>query len=122
MGKYLSISAKLTWNKEEKKKLEEVSNIVPYEVARNLLDVTFSHIPKDTGKMRKTSMSAGVRGSNGDYYIGSYTSYAMRVWLMPSTTNWSEPGTYGKWYERVWTSKGDMMLQNSLKRNGYYDK
>ena len=119
MSKYLSVSAKLTWNNSEKKKLEEVSNIVPYEVARQTLDLTYSHIPKDTGKMRQTSMSAGVRGSNGNYYIGSYTGYAMDVWLKPKGTHWSEPDTFAKWYEVIWKSKGDMILKNALKRNGY---
>ena len=118
----MATKVKVNWYPGAQKQILKSCNMITYGIARQTLDLTYSHIPKDTGKMRQTSMSAGVRGSNGDYYIGSYTSYAMDVWLMPSTTHWSEPDTYGKWYERVWSSKGDMMLQNALKRNGYNDK
>ena len=55
--------------------------------------------------MRQTSMAAGVRGSNGDYYIGSYTDYAKYVWVMPNTTNWTEPGTFGPWYQEIYTKQ-----------------
>lgn len=72
---------------------------VMYTIARITLDTTYQHIPlsnnKNAGKLRQTSMDAGVRGSNGDYYIGSYTDYAKYVWDMGDGTKWSTPGTFG---------------------------
>ena len=97
----LATSIDFNWMPGAQKKILNAGNVITYAVARQTLDRTFPHIPKLTGKMRKTSMAAGVRGQNGDHYIGSYTKYAKYVWVKPKSTNWSEPNTFGKWYEEI---------------------
>lgn len=107
----------VNWNDKNRKKLLNQGNIVTYAVARRVLDISLPNIPLKTGKMRSTSMSAGVRGSNGNYYIGSYTNYAKYVWVMPKSTHWSEPNTFGKWYETNWKKKGKSIVENVIKEN-----
>lgn len=111
------------WNPGAKEKLlnEYPDNII-YQVARMTLDMSYETIPlskrKNAGKLRQTSTSAGVRGSDKNYYIGSYTDYAKYVWEMPNeSTNWSTPGTQSEWYKRVWDKKGQNILNTVLERN-----
>lgn len=111
------LETEVQWNTTNKVRLLNQGNKVTYTVARKVLDISFSNIPKKTGEMRKTSTSAGVRGSKGDYYIGSYTNYAKYVWVMPKSTNWSEPNTFGKWYEENWKKKGLSIIESSIKEN-----
>lgn len=106
-----------SWNKATREFLETVSDKVAYAVARQILDRAYTGIPKDTGEMRQTSTAAGVRGSNANYYVGSYTSYAKEVWNYPDNTNWSEPGTNNKWYERTWKKSGKNILKVSVERS-----
>ena len=104
------------WYAKAKKELEERPNLITYAIARQTLDLSFPHIPKDRGIMRQTSTSAGVRGTDGNYYIGSYTKYALKVWKMPDNTNWSEPNTFGRWYEKIWKRLGDNITKNIVER------
>jgi hypothetical protein len=67
--------------------------------------------------MRRSSITAGVKGSNANYYIGSYTSYASHVWNFPDDTHWTTPGTNNRWYERVWKEKGALIQKNAVERN-----
>lgn len=110
------MECKVIWNLKAKKELLEAPNKITYAVARQTLDRAYTTIPKDNGRMRRTSTAAGVRGTDGNYYIGSYTSYASKVWKMPSSTNWSEPGTNNKWYERTWKKYGKTIQQNVVER------
>ena len=112
----LATSIDFNWTPGAQKKILNAGNVITYAVARQTLDITFSHIPKLTGKMRKTSMAAGVRGQNGDYYIGSYTNYAKYVWIKPKSTNWSEPNTFGKWYEEIWKKQGKSIVDSCVGR------
>lgn len=112
----LSTSINFSWNPGAQKKILNNGNLITYAVARQTLDKTLPFIPLKTGTMRKTSINAGVRGSNGDYYIGSYTKYAKNVWIMPKNTHWSEPGTRGKWYEYVWKTQGKNIVANCVGR------
>lgn len=115
MGK-ISCDIDFQWESGVQKTILDRGNLITYAVARQTLDITYPHIPKDTGKMRKTSMAAGVRGFDGDYYIGSYTKYAAKVWVMPKTTNWSEPNTFGKWYQEIWKKQGKSIIENCVRR------
>lgn len=108
---------KIKWYPGTQQKLLNAPNVITYTIARQTLDRTYPHIPKDTGKMRATSMSAGVRGSFGKYHIGSYTRYAKRVWFLPKTTNWSEPGSFGKWYQEIWKKQKKNIIASSVERN-----
>ena len=112
----LATSIDFNWTPGAQKKILNAGNVITYAVARQTLDITFPHIPKLTGKMRKTSMAAGVRGQNGDYYIGSYTNYAKYVWIKPKSTNWSEPNTFGKWYEEIWKKQGKSIVDSCVGR------
>ena len=112
----LATSIDFNWTPGAQKKILNAGNVITYATARQTLDITFPHIPKLTGKMRKTSMAAGVRGQNGNYYIGSYTNYAKYVWVKPKSTNWSEPNTFGKWYEEIWKKQGKSIVDNCVGR------
>ena len=112
----LATSIDFNWTPGAQKKILNAGNVITYATARQTLDITFPHIPKLTGKMRKTSMAAGVRGQNGDYYIGSYTNYAKYVWIKPKSTNWSEPNTFGKWYEEIWKKQGKSIVDSCVGR------
>ena len=112
----LATSIDFNWTPGAQKKILNAGNVITYATARQTLDITFPHIPKLTGKMRKTSMAAGVRGQNGNYYIGSYTDYAKYVWIKPKSTNWSEPNTFGKWYEEIWKKQGKSIVDSCVGR------
>lgn len=88
-----------------------------FAIASDTLKASETTIPMRTGKMRKSSMTAGVKGSNMNYYIGSYTSYASSVWNFPDNTNWTTPGTNNRWFERVWKEKGALIQKNAIERN-----
>ena len=115
-----NVSVDAKWYSGKKNELLQYSDKVAYSVARQTLDFTYSHIPLsnmiNAGKLRQSSTSAGVRGSNKNYYIGSYTNYAKYVWNMGSNTNWSTPGTFGKWYATIWQRQGKNILANVLER------
>jgi hypothetical protein len=110
-------NVKVNWYPGKKKEVLDASDKIMYSIARQTLDKSLVHIPFKSGKMRQTSMSAGVRGSNKNYYIGSYTNYAKYVWFMPSTTNWSEPGTFGKWYQKIYTRQKKNIVGIAIKEN-----
>lgn len=118
---YASVSTSVKWYPGKKQEVLEVSDKIAYSVARMTLDLSYTHIPlatyKNAGKLRQTSTSAGVRGGQGNYYIGSYTDYAKYVWKMGTGTNWSTPGTNGKWYEEVWKKQRQTIVNTAIERN-----
>ena len=104
-------------NEKTMQGLKRIPDVALYTIAREVLDMSLTTIPKETGKMRFSSMSAGVRGSHGDYYIGSYTDYASYVWNMnDNATNWSEPGTHSQWYIRTIKEKGTVIVNDAVNR------
>ena len=111
-------SVKAKWYPGFEQKLKAQPNKVMYAIASITLDMTYPTIPLsngvNAGKLRQTSKSAGVRGSNGNYHIGSYTDYAMYVYNRPDNTNWTTPGTIPDWYVRMWNKKGDIILNTAL--------
>lgn len=117
----MEVISKFQWEPGAQKKISEQPDKVCYTIARITLDLTEPHIPLSNkiyaGNLRRTSMSAGVRGTNKDYYIGSYTDYASYVWDMGSGTRWSTPGTFGKWYEQIFKSKYNTIVNNAIERN-----
>ena len=104
-------------NQDTVEGLKRVPNIALYTIAREVLDMSYNIIPRDSGDMRTSSMNGSVRGGNGDYYIGSYTDYASHVWnLNDSTTNWTEPGTHSQWFLRTIKEKGTVIVDDALTR------
>lgn len=112
----ISTEIDFRWVPGAKKKILNTGNLITYAVARQTLDISYTSIPKKTGKMRKTSTRAGVRGSSGNYYIGSYTKYAKYVWVMPKNSKWTEPNTFSKWYEVIWKKRGKNIVLNCIGR------
>lgn len=119
-----NVDFKVNWNANAQRKLEEYPDKVVYTVARITLDKAYPTIPLsnmvNAGKLRQSSASAGVRGSNGNYYVGSYTNYAMAVYTMEERfpkVNWTTPGTTGKWYQKLWDKQGNAILQTAIERN-----
>lgn len=93
------------WNTKVKNGLNRIPNDILYTMARQTLDRSYNLIPRSNlvnhaGTLRRASISGGVRGGNGDYYIGSYTSYASSVWKM-TNVHWTTPGTNNKWFART---------------------
>ena len=108
----MSVSVEVRLNPNLERTLTQVSDKMIYAIAKETLTQSESVIPLRTGKMRRSSIQAGVKGSNKDYYIGSYTKYASRVWNFPDNTNWTTPGTNNRWYERVCKEKGGVCNGN----------
>lgn len=121
MANIASVTTKVEWEPGAREQIKNMPDKVVYAIARITLDTAYTHIPlsnqKNAGKLRQTSMDAGVRGSNGDYYIGSYTNYAKCVWDMGDGTNWTTPGTFGKWYEQIFSQYYNKIVNTALERN-----
>lgn len=106
-------------NQDTKEQLKTMPDKVIRLVAQEVLDRSYSLIPKDTKQMALSSKSKGVTGANGNYYIGSYTKYAHSVWNMdPETTNWTEPGTTSKWYLVGWKKYRTAIMTDAVNREG----
>lgn len=105
----MNYSVEVQLNKKTENGLKRLPGKVMYEMARITLDMSERHIPKSAlvrhaGTLQRASMSNGVRGQDGDYYLMSSTNYANRVWNLPdNSTNWTTPGTHSKWWD--WTLK-----------------
>lgn len=107
----IKLDPKLEYN------LTQREDKIIFAIAKDTLKASETTIPMRTGNMRRKSIQAGVKGSNKDYYIGSYTNYASAVWNFPDDTKWTTPGTNNKWFERVWRSKGELIQKNAVERN-----
>lgn len=107
-------------NKETERKLLGLPDKVLYKVARITLDFTNPHIPMSRGKrtsgqLRRSTMVYGVRGGNGDYTIGSVTSYAKYVYNMDdATTHWTTDKTYSHWFHRTFKEKQQLIIKNAI--------
>ena len=105
----MNYSVEVQLNKKTENGLKRLPGKVMYEMARKTLDLSEIHIPKSAlvrhaGTLRKATMSNGVRGQDGDYYLTASTNYANRVWNLPDQgTHWTTPGTHSKWWD--WTLK-----------------
>lgn len=113
----MEVSVQVVPNPKTMAGLKVLPDRVMYQIARETLDMSQPIIPLGaTHKLRGTSMAMGVRGSSGNYYIGSYTSYASAVWDMPDSTNWTTPGTNNKWYTRTLKKHGKSITENAINR------
>lgn len=116
----MDVLCEFEWNRKTKKGLEVLPDNILYSIAKQTLDISYPSIPMSNlvnhaGTLRRASMSGGVKGGNGDYYIGSYTKYASIVWNRDdTTTNWTTPGTHSQWYARTLQKKGQIILDNAI--------
>lgn len=110
----MKVSVEFDINRNTMNALKNIPNVIMYKVARQTLDLSYPIIPKDTHKMARTSNAMGVRGSSGNYYIGSYTNYASNVWNMSENTNWTTPNTNNKWFTRALKQHGKTILDNAI--------
>lgn len=118
----MDVSCQLKWNPKVYKGLKKIPDDILYEIALETLDRSYSTLipmskeKNHSGTLRRSSKSGGVRGGNGDYWIGSYTKYAKYVWNMEGV-HWTTPGTNNKWYARTLKRHGQTIIQNSINKN-----
>ena len=114
----MQVSYQVKWDNKVKNGLNEIPNDILYMIAKLTLAFSVATIPKDTNKLRATSVSGGVRSCPGGFYIGSFTDYASNVWKMnDSTTNWATPGTHSQWYARTLKEKGKVIIDNAINQS-----
>lgn len=117
----MDVQIELRWSPKAKIGLKNIPNDILYTIAKQTLDMSVPMIPmskiKDhAGTLRRSSISGGVRGGKGDYYIGSYTKYAKHVWNMENV-NWTTPGTNNKWYARTLKKHSSTIINNSINQS-----
>ncbi len=113
-----SVNVELIWDKGAKEKItHDIPDKIIHDIARISLDMTMPSIPERTGEMRRTTLARGVQGSNMHYKIGSYTDYAAYVYVMPSKTNWTTPGTQSYWFREVIQKNINNIMQQAVERN-----
>ena len=113
----ISSNVEVVFNKKVMNGLTIIPDSILYLCAKQTLDLSRPIIPKDTGKMRTSTASGGVRGGNGNYYIGSYTGYASKVWNYPDRTNWTTPGTNNKWFARTLKRYNSVIVNNAINQS-----
>lgn len=119
----MQVTYEVKWNDKTKRGLNNIPNDILYAIAKQTLDYSVPMIPQSkkvghAGTLRRASISGGVRGGNGDYYIGSYVNYASRVWRMnDSTTNWTTPGTHSQWFARTLKQYGKIIADNAINQS-----
>jgi hypothetical protein len=117
----MEVNYEFQWNPKVKSGLNRIPDDILYEMARQTLDRSYPLIPKSNiknhaGTLRRSSISGGVRGSSGDYYIGSYTAYASSVWKM-TNVNWTTPGTHNKWFARTLDRYGKTIIDSAIDKS-----
>lgn len=117
----MDVSVQLKWNPKVQNGLKVIPDDILFSIAKQTLDMSVPMIPMSNikghaGTLRRSSQSGGVRGGNGDYYIGSYTKYAKRVWNMENV-NWTTPGTNNKWYSRALKKHQKVIVSNAINQN-----
>ena len=115
----MDVSVEFKWNPKVQKGLQQIPDDILYTIGKELLDTTLSNesIPYKTGDMYRSSASGGVRGSKGDYYIGSYTNYAKYVWNMPQSTNWTNKKSKSKWYAYNLKKHGTTIINSAITKS-----
>lgn len=118
----MDVLTEFKWNPKVKNGLKVLPDHILYSIAKQTLDLSVPITPMSnkvghSGTLRRSSISGGVRGSNGDFYIGSYTNYAKYVWNMPQSTNWTTPGTNNKWFARALKQHSQTIINNAINQN-----
>lgn len=117
----IEIDAKVEWNNTTMSGLKRIPDDILFSVAKQTLDMSTQYTPMSNmknhaGTLRRATTSGGVRGGNGDFYIGSYTNYAKYVWNMENV-NWTTPGTNNKWFARTLKQHQATILDNAINQS-----
>lgn len=117
----MDVDAELRLNPKVMNGLKRIPDDILYTIAKETLDysqpiIPMSKMKNHAGTLRRATSSGGVKGGNGDYYIGSYTNYAKYVWKMPSSTNWTTPGTNNKWFARALEEHQATIIDNAINK------
>lgn len=114
----MQVIAKFEPNLKTERNLSKLPDQVVFGVAKNTLDLTISKefIPRKSKDMLRSSEAGGVRGSNSQYYIGSFTDYASYVWKMPQSTNWTNKQSKSQWYAYTLKVYGKTILDNAVNK------
>lgn len=117
----MDVDAELRLNPKVMGGLKRIPDAVLYTIAKETLDYSqpitpMSKMKNHAGTLRRETASGGVKGGNGDYYIGSYTNYAKYVWKMPSSTNWTTPNTNNKWFARALKEHQATIIDNAINK------
>ena len=117
----MDVDAELRLNPKVMNGLKQIPDDILYTIAKETLDYSqpitpMSKMKNHAGTLRRETASGGVKGGNGDYYIGSYTNYAKYVWKMPSSTNWTTPGTNNKWFVRALKEHQATIIDNAINK------
>lgn len=117
----MDVDAELKLNPKVMGGLKRIPDAVLYTIAKETLDYSqpitpMSKMKNHAGTLRRETASGGVKGGNGDYYIGSYTNYAKYVWKMPSSTNWTTPNTNNKWFVRALKEHQATIIDNAINK------
>lgn len=111
------------WDAKTYKGLQNIPDETMYAIAKETLDrsiplIPMSNLVNHSGTLRRSSSGGGVRGTNGDYYIGSYTNYASSVWVMPQdTTHWTTNGTGNQWFTRTLKKYGKNIIDSAINKS-----
>lgn len=117
-----TVSVELKLNNKTLIEIEDLPDKVLYKMARKTLDYSYTIIPlsrgkKTSGQLRRDTMVYGVRGSKGDYYIGSPTRYANYVWHLPEKgTNWTTDSTTSKWFNVALKRYEKVIVDSSIEQ------
>lgn len=117
----MDVDAELRLNPKVMGGLKRIPDAVLYTIAKETLDYSqpitpMSKMKNHAGTLRRETANGGVKGGNGDYYIGSYTNYAKYVWKMPSSTNWTTPNTNNKWFARALKEHQATIIDNAINK------
>lgn len=117
----MDVDAELRLNPKVMGGLKRIPDDILYTIANETLSfseniIPMSKIKNHAGTLLRETASGGVKGGNGDYYIGSYTNYAKYVWKMPSSTNWTTPGTNNKWFARALKEHQATIIDNAINK------
>ena len=119
----MEITCSVEWNTKTLTGLHRIPDGTLYTIAKETLDMSVPKIPMSnitghSGTLRRSSTAGGVKGGNGDYWIGSYTNYASSVWKMPqSTTNWTNPKSKAKWYAYTLKNHQKTIIDNAINKS-----
>ena len=111
----MDVTYEFQWNEKTRNGLRRIPDSILFSVARQTLDMSYPIIPKDTHTMARQTVSIGVRGGNGDFYIRSSPEYASHVWKM-TNVHWTTPGTNNQWFARALNQYRTTIINNAISR------